>query len=96
MYILTASSREKENAVAMTLVEQAAARIATAHQLGCEPTQWIATAEVIEQLRADDQAPSDGSTFLGLPIVAGEPCSDWGLQLVLRAAGHDSAMGLAA
>lgn len=80
----------------MTLVEQAAARLATAEQLGCVPTRWIATATTIESLHAADASVVDGGKLLGVPIAVGEPCSEWGLQLLLRAAESDTALGLAA
>ena len=54
-------------------VNQAAARAATARQLGREPVRRIADASTVEQLLNAD-------TLHGLPIAAGE--TRWGLELI--------------
>lgn len=63
----------------MTLVEQAAHRVALARQIGREPMRWVAAPEVMAEIAAPE--------LHGLPVQAGSPRSEWGLDLVTAARG---------
>lgn len=62
----------------MTLVDQAAARMVMARQLGREPLRWIADGAVARELPAGDE-------LHGVPLGRGE--TRFGLELVCAAAG---------
>lgn len=64
----------------MTLREQADARFAQAERLGSRPIGWIAAPGVAAELS------DDSGQLVGLPIVIGDPRSEWGLELVAERA----------
>ena len=69
----------------MTLAEQAERRIELARTMGSEPQHWIISPEAEVQLVAGadpDAWSADGTLLHGLPVLRGEPRSEWGLDLV--------------